>query len=275
MPVNLRVARGLLEPYGLKVDTAASGHEAIEKIQNTIPQYDLVFMDHMMPEMDGIEAVRIIRAWEAEKQREGAPIPIVALTANALTGNMEMFLSRGFNGFISKPIDVVQIDDALNKWVRKDHVTTEGGDSDSDLHVSSVEQSQNQAPHTQSSVSEPRSKLRNIPGIDIQRGIKMTGGSADIYCEILATFCEDVEERLPLLRTTPNESNLTDFTTMVHALKSASASIAAAEVSAQAAALEAAGGEGNLTLIKRQLPGFAEQLTELVENINVVLGPLT
>jgi CheY-like chemotaxis protein len=113
--VNLLVACGLLEPYGLFVDTAESGQEAIDLIQAGT-RYDLVFMDHMMPGMDGIEAVRNIRAWE--KGRGKGNTPIIALTANALAGNMEMFLSKGFNGFIPKPIDIFQIDEALNQWVR-------------------------------------------------------------------------------------------------------------------------------------------------------------
>jgi signal transduction histidine kinase/CheY-like chemotaxis protein len=113
--VNIMVVEGLLEPYGLRVDSATSGQEAIEKIKTEIPCYDLVFMDHMMPGMDGIEATRIIRAWE---KNNTVKVPIVALTANALAGNMEMFLSEGFDGFISKPIDIVQVDEVLNKWVR-------------------------------------------------------------------------------------------------------------------------------------------------------------
>ena len=116
LPVNLQVARGLLEPYGLSIDTAESGQEAIELIQGG-GKYDLVFMDHMMPEMDGIEATRIIRAWE-DNLSESERLPIVALTANALAGNMEMFLSKGFDGFIPKPIDLARLDEALNKFVR-------------------------------------------------------------------------------------------------------------------------------------------------------------
>jgi signal transduction histidine kinase/AmiR/NasT family two-component response regulator len=124
VPVNIMVVEGLLEPYGVHVDSAYSGKEAIEKIMAEEPQYDLVFMDHMMPEMDGIEAVRIIREWEEQKNQKKKKnqlddkIPIIALTANALAGNMEMFLSKGFDGFISKPIDIVEIDSALNRWVR-------------------------------------------------------------------------------------------------------------------------------------------------------------
>jgi signal transduction histidine kinase/CheY-like chemotaxis protein len=127
VPVNIMVVEGLLEPYGLHVESATSGRKAIEKICTGAPPYDLVFMDHVMPEMDGIETTKAIRVWEKEQEKiitnkdelsGPARVPIVALTANALAGNMEMFLSAGFDGFISKPIDIAQIDEALNKWVK-------------------------------------------------------------------------------------------------------------------------------------------------------------
>ena len=109
--INLEVAKGLMEPYGLTVDCALSGREAIEKIRAENPRYNLVLMDHMMPEMDGVEAVRIIRSeLDSDYARS---LPIVALTANAIAGNEEMFLSHGFNGFISKPIDINRLDEVL------------------------------------------------------------------------------------------------------------------------------------------------------------------
>jgi signal transduction histidine kinase/CheY-like chemotaxis protein len=115
--INLEVAKGLLEPYGLRVDTALSGKEAIEKIRNGEPRYDMVLMDHMMPEMDGIEAVRIIRTGiDSDYARN---ILIIALTANALAGNAEMFLEKGFNGFISKPIEIKVLDGLLKKLAGK------------------------------------------------------------------------------------------------------------------------------------------------------------
>ncbi|MDR0732349.1 MAG: response regulator [Treponema sp.] len=113
--INLDVARGLLEPYGLAVDTVLSGKEAIEKIRRGEPRYGLVLMDHMMPGMDGIEAVRIIRnEIDSDYARN---VPIVALTANALAGNEEMFLNNGFTGYISKPIDIRLLDEILKKCV--------------------------------------------------------------------------------------------------------------------------------------------------------------
>ena len=111
--INLEVAKGLMEPYGLTVDCVLSGKEAVAKIREERPRYDLVLMDHMMPEIDGIEAVRIIRNEIGSEYAR--TIPIVALTANAIAGNEEMFLSHGFNGFISKPIDINRLDEMLKK----------------------------------------------------------------------------------------------------------------------------------------------------------------
>jgi CheY-like chemotaxis protein len=113
--INLEVARGLMEPYGFTVDCVLSGKEAVENIRAGEPRYDMVLMDHMMPEMDGLEAARIIRSLDGDYARQ---VPIVALTANALAGNEEMFLSRGFNGFISKPIDIARLDEMLKKLIR-------------------------------------------------------------------------------------------------------------------------------------------------------------
>jgi len=110
---NLYVAVGLMELYGLKIDTATSGKDAIQLVQDG-NVYDVIFMDHMMPEMDGIEATARLR-------RLGYKGLIVALTANALTGNNELFLKNGFNDFIPKPIDSRQLNDILNKYVRDRH----------------------------------------------------------------------------------------------------------------------------------------------------------
>jgi len=111
---NLLVARGLLAPYGLQIDTAASGQEAISKVQRAAPRYGLIFMDHMMPEMDGVQAVSIIRAWEKENTHER--VPIVALTANALRGMKEFYLEHDFDDYIAKPIDPRSLDNVIGKY---------------------------------------------------------------------------------------------------------------------------------------------------------------
>jgi len=129
LPVNLQVARGLLKPYGPQVDTATSGQEAIDLVQRHCragdKQYDLILMDHMMPGMDGVETAKVIRAWENERQKnneqsEFSLIPIVALTANAMQGMKEFYLEHGFQDYISKPVDPLLLDDAINRWIPED-----------------------------------------------------------------------------------------------------------------------------------------------------------
>ena len=105
---NLKVAKGLMLPYKMQVDLCTSGIEAIERVK--ADSYDLIFMDHMMPEMDGIEAMKLIRETHAN-------LPIIALTANAVSGTKEMFLSKGFNDFLSKPIDTIELNSILEKWL--------------------------------------------------------------------------------------------------------------------------------------------------------------
>jgi CheY-like chemotaxis protein len=118
LPTNLLVARGLLAPYGLQVDTAASGPEAIELVKNN--NYDLIFMDHMMPEMDGVETAAAIRKSEESNEqlrKSGRRAPIIALTANALRGMKEFFLEKGFDDYLSKPISPEALDKAINKFL--------------------------------------------------------------------------------------------------------------------------------------------------------------
>ncbi len=127
---NLDVAKGMLKPYGLKIDCVTGGRRAVELIRAGKPRYNAVFMDHMMPEMDGIEATRIIR--EEIGTEYAKNMPIIALTANAIVGNEEMFLRRGFQDFISKPIDMAKLDAVLRRWVR-DRGREQEGDPPKDI----------------------------------------------------------------------------------------------------------------------------------------------
>jgi len=256
LPVNLKIAKGLLEPYGLKVDLAESGQKAIDMVKAENPRYDLIFMDHMMPEMDGIEAVKIIRNDLSINNDYFRTVPIIALTANALIGNKEMFLSREFNGLISKPIDIVQLDKALNEYIRDKQ-------SQETLQQAEIDKIRAESKdHDSSADSFP-----NIPGVDVQYGIKMTGGTVPNYRMVLSLFRKDAEDRLPLLKTTPDTGSLPAFNTCVHALKSASGSIGAKELSEQAQKLEEAGKAGDLAFVEKNLDAFVEQLTELVKDI--------
>lgn len=110
-PINLSVASGIIEPLEMHVDTAGSAAETIEKVRKT--KYDLIFMDHMMPEVDGVETTHIIRRMIDGYEN----VPIVALTANAMGGTREMFLREGMNDFLAKPIEVSEMVAMVRKWM--------------------------------------------------------------------------------------------------------------------------------------------------------------
>jgi CheY-like chemotaxis protein len=115
LPMNLEVASGMLGKYRMQVDCVLSGQEAIDRITAEDPVYDAVFMDHMMPGMDGVEATKEIRALGTQYAKE---IPVIALTANAVAGNEKMFLDNGFNAFLPKPFNVMLLDSIIQRWVR-------------------------------------------------------------------------------------------------------------------------------------------------------------
>jgi CheY-like chemotaxis protein len=114
-PTNLDVAAGMLRKYKMHVDCVTSGQESIDLIAAGKPVYNAIFMDHMMPEMDGIEAVKLIRALNTEYAKN---IPVIALTANAITESEKMFLENGFNAFLPKPFNVMTLDSVVQRWVR-------------------------------------------------------------------------------------------------------------------------------------------------------------
>jgi signal transduction histidine kinase/CheY-like chemotaxis protein len=259
---NLKVAEGLLAPYQATVETSLSGAEAIELVKHKASQkldYDLVFMDHMMPDVDGIEATAEIRLWEASLKEQGIThnaIPIIALTANAVSGMREMFIEKDFNDFLAKPIDISKLDEMLDRWIPK------------------KKRAMNTAEKSEETPKPETRNLAPIPGVDTVKGISLTGGKEVFYRRVLELYIKDALERLPRLQTVPEKDDLKTFITQVHSLKSASASIGAAELSAEAAALEAAGKSENLAFIKDNLRGFTEHLTEMAENIRTALESL-
>jgi signal transduction histidine kinase/CheY-like chemotaxis protein len=289
---NLKVAEGLLAPYKTIIDTCLGGRRAVEMARKH--NYDMILMDHMMPEMDGVEATAVIRAWEEEQQKKNdgqkKHVPIIALTANAVVGMKEMFIQCGFDDFLAKPIDVSKLDDILNRWIPKEkrarkqekkdarESTASSGVNGNLLHgespTNSCNDKQSWAALAAPAGDDDREQLKAlsaIHGVDTVKGISMTGGTLASYKQVLSLYCKDVDERLPLLEKTPEE-DMNMFVTHVHALKSASASIGAAGLSAQAAELEAAGKAGNMAYIMTNLPSFNWQIFEISKKISAALG---
>ena len=261
---NLKVAEGLLAPYNATVDTCSSGMKAIELVKEK--NYDIVFMDHMMPGMDGIETTAAIRAWENENKvplpERPKSVPIIALTANAVLGMREMFIEEGFNDFLAKPIEISKLEEILDRWIPKEKKERKTMDREQ-LAVNSQQSA--------ASNVEKDPQALHIEGVDTKSGIVMTGGTEEGYYQVLSFFCKDSEDRLPLLQTSPDADTLPAFVTQVHALKSASASIGAAKLSKEAGELEAAGKTGDLEFMKKHLPVFTGHLTEMVNNIRTAL----
>ena len=280
---NLQVAEGLFAPYRPKVDTCLNGFQAIELVKSAAAEkreYDIIFMDHMMPDMDGIETTAAIRGLEGEYFRT---VPIIALTANAVVGMREMFIENGFNDFLAKPIDVTKLDDILDRWIpeekRKEKKETRKSAASSGVDRKPRGRKKSDSAQTaKRSDSKPagdakkkQSKHLTIPGVDISRGIALTGGTTAIYKKVLALFCKDVEERLPMLRKTPEADTLPALVIHIHSLKSAAAAIGAHDVSDHAAGLEAIGKAGELGFIRESLPDFVDQLVGLVKDISAAI----
>jgi signal transduction histidine kinase/DNA-binding NarL/FixJ family response regulator/HPt (histidine-containing phosphotransfer) domain-containing protein len=258
---NLYVARGLLIVHQLTVETAISGFEAIERIKNG-ENYDMIFMDHMMPKMDGIEATKQLRDL-------GYQGPIVALTANALAGNAEKFKAAGMDDYVAKPIDSSDLYAVLRAWM-----------PDSAYSSLSSGDEKSGKPHTGETASSSREENTPAPfvltGVDVARGIDMCGGSTDVYLDILKVFAKDIESRLPYLQQfmdteTGDENQLKDFTIVVHGMKSTLGTIGAATLSAAAKELERLGNDRNIEEIHSKLPSFMEAISELHGEICGVL----
>lgn len=229
--VNLKVARGLMSPFQVMVDTCTNGWEALKLVEANY--YDLIFMDHMMPEMDGIEVTHHIR------EKDGtyfAQVPIIAFTANVINGVLDMFLEAGMNDFMSKPIEVTDIEMKLRKWLPK-------------KKVSPVRQLQFLELQKDGYEDWDEWEL-GIEGIDSVRAIEMLGDK-DLYLDTLAEYCEQIPEKYDKLLQFEVEEKLHSYTIEVHGLKGISNMIGAFELGILADRLETFGRHGDMASIHK------------------------
>jgi signal transduction histidine kinase/FixJ family two-component response regulator/HPt (histidine-containing phosphotransfer) domain-containing protein len=241
---NLTVAAGLLEPYGVEVATCASGLEAVELERER--SFDLIFIDQMMPGLDGVGTLKALRALGSDR----AATPMIALTANAMAGVRESLLSQGFDDFLSKPVDSRELDLILDKWIQPG----------ARLSVSKRE-----------SAAKEGSEMNFIVpvltrvGIDSRLGVSRCGGSMNVYEKILKAFLKDVERLEPTLDAS---SSVETLIINVHALKSAAANIGAMAFSGDAAEIEANLKAGNLGDIEGgRLKAFRHDLRRIAEGV--------
>jgi signal transduction histidine kinase/CheY-like chemotaxis protein/HPt (histidine-containing phosphotransfer) domain-containing protein len=245
---NLIVAEGLMLPYEIKPDLCKSGEEAIQAVKSE--HYDLVFMDHMMPGMDGVETTELIR-----KMGNDDPyymnLPIVALTANVVSGMEEMFLEKGFSEYLPKPVDLERLNTLLEKWIPNEKKAK--------INIRVVKE-----PYDSEQIV--------IEGVDIKKGIVRTGGKIKKYLRSLSIFHEDGTQKIKEIKTCIKEENLPLYITHVHALKSASAIIGALELSQAAEKLEMAGKRMDLAFIETHGTQFLMDLETLLESIKIFIS---
>jgi signal transduction histidine kinase/CheY-like chemotaxis protein len=263
---NLQVAEGLLSLYQIQIDTCTGGTHAIVLVKKY--HYDLVFMDHMMPGMDGIQATAVIRKMENDYFRT---LPIIALTANAVSGMRDVFLEKGFNDYLAKPIEMYKLNEIMTRWIPKEkklgnYKTTRYGKPSAGQGV--AERGKN---YLMGSPLTANYASLTALGVDVTRGVAMTGGTETAYRKVLSVFQKDALDRLAMLENAPAEEDLPLFTIHIHALKSAAATIGASGVSQTAMELEAAGKAGDRGLIQDRLPGFRRDLEILVKSIAAAL----
>lgn len=214
--VNLTVAEGLLEPLKMKVDTVTSGQAAIDKIASH--HYDIIFMDHMMPELDGVETTHIIRRFHSEYN----DVPIIALTANAVEGTKEMFCREGMNDFVAKPIEIRIMVDKVRQW----------------LPVEKIQKTK--LVYDMADREEKSSEPIVVGDLDTKLAMGFFG-SEKLFWKTLKVYYNSIEKKANTIKAMVENKDWTGYTIEVHALKSASKQIGAVSLSRKAAAMEKAG----------------------------------
>ena len=238
--MNLVVAKGVLGSYGIQVDTCLSGREAIARC-SSISSYDIIFLDHMMPGFDGVETLKKIRELNNGMYQD---LPVIALTANTISGAREMFRNEGFTEFIPKPIERSVLERVLRRVLPKNCMRYDAAPEEPDTTAA-------KAP-----TEEPVSPFASLAalGVNIQLGLDYCGEEEDFYKEMLQMFCSQHTEKKAEIISLYEAGNWTDYAVKVHALKSTALTIGAEQLSAEAKALEQAGKNGDIEYIRQNHP---------------------
>lgn len=247
--MNRKVALGLMAPYEMQIDTAENGKQALQMIQNK--HYDIVFMDHMMPVMDGIEATAALRKMDDEYFQK---LVVVALSANATSEAREQFLQAQMNDFVSKPIRINELAECLLKWLPEHLVTKQSAQS-----VASQQ-------HAYLADEEP--EIPQIEGLDVSEGIQNCG-SRQMFLELLGDFYKLIGPKSTKLEKCLSDGMLRDFTIEVHALKNTARMIGAKELSERFYKMEQLGNAGADDEIKEEMP----HLMKLYHSYQLLLQP--
>ncbi len=233
--LNLVVAKDLLKPLQMQIDTAENGMQAVAMVQQN--QYDLVLMDHMMPVMDGIVATGKIRELPDERYKK---LPIIALTANAMVDARKEFLNAGMNGFVAKPIDFTRICNQLRLWLPKELVQEVSGEEARKLLMNDISDSEIQPKNPQTEFS-------------FEEGVKRCGSKAALM-KTIRIFYRTIDSKANKIEQCLKEGLISDYVIEVHALKSSALLIGAVPLSEAAKELESYGKQGKTEALEEKTP---------------------
>jgi CheY-like chemotaxis protein len=240
--INLNVISGLLQLSNITAFTATSGQQALDMLRED--RYDIVFMDHMMPEMDGVEALKHIREM-------GIDTPVIALTANAVTSAKEMLLAAGMDDFISKPIVKEALNAILIKWVPSSRLVHTQTGSPEDFNTGSEEH------------NEFWDQINKIEEISMQVGLERVSGQVDVYETALKLLIKEIEKCVRNLNTFIASNDMNNFKIEAHSMKTSLANLGAMDLSSKAYELEIASGKEDVDFCASVLPSFRDALVNL------------
>jgi CheY-like chemotaxis protein/HPt (histidine-containing phosphotransfer) domain-containing protein len=253
--LNLTAAFRLMNMYGVAADMASSGEEAVRAAQKA--DYDIVFMDHMMPKMSGIEAAKLIRELGGKYEK----LPIVALTANSARGAREIFLSSGFDDYLQKPIELDKLSEVLKEWLPAEKIE--------EIPDSEYGTGDNPVFPARGSFWE---SVEKIGFINVEAGKNRTAGVEDMYREMLELFYNKLPHECKMLEGYLKASDLSNFDILVHGMKSSLSTIGALGLSGMALRLEIAAKAGDRQVCEDNLPEFLECLRELHAQLTEIVG---
>lgn len=242
--LNLVVAKELLKPLRMQIDTAENGLQAVKMVRGS--QYDLVLMDHMMPVMDGIEAAKAIRALPEDKYQK---LPIIALTANAMVDARKEFLNAGMNGFVAKPIDFARICNQLKLWLPKDLVRDVPKEEAKKLLADDLSDREIQPEDPQM-------------GFSFEEGVKHCGSKAALM-KTIRIFYRTIDSKANKIEQCLKEGLISDYVIEVHALKSSALLIGAVLLSEAAKELEDYGKQGKTEVLEEKTPDVLTMYRDL------------
>ena len=252
--VNLKVEKKILERYGIEVDTACSGKESFALLGKK--DYDVILMDHMMPEMDGVCTFHKIR----QERGRNYTTPVLLVTANAIVGVKQEMLNEGFDGYISKPIDIKLLEKELLKVLprEKTHIVSCGVENVKEVTKKQLEYEDKTNILLLESLKDQ--------GVDTELGMKYCGG-VEGYMDVLDIMVSTSIEKLDKLLVCMDTKDWSNYTILVHSMKSGTANIGATRLSMLAKQLEYAGREGDLDYIHSNTMAFVEQYRKLLDII--------